>query len=310
MISVAKSKRRKTRRNVTVGVAHIKATFNNTSVTITDTKGDTLCWASAGTSGFKGSRKSTPFAGQMAAQQCCRKGLEVRRQGIGRPRQGPGQRPRKRHHRPAGRRPDDQVDRRRHAAAAQRLPSAQEAPRVTPASSRDTQRRPPSTRTTSDLQHELNLSHKTFAEKRMARITGPVCRLCRRDGMKLFLKGTRCDTPKCAIERRDTAPGMHQYRRGKQTDYGLHLREKQKVKHYYGVLERQFRGYFSRADAHQGQHRQRADEPAGAAAGQRRASAGLRPEPGPGPAIGRPRPHHGQRPARGHPQLHRASRAT
>ena len=81
----------------------------------------------------------------------------------------------------------------------------------------------------------------------MARITGPVCRLCRREGMKLFLKGTRCDTPKCAIERRDSAPGMHQYRRGKQTDYGMHLREKQKVKHYYGVLERQFRGYFQRA---------------------------------------------------------------
>jgi small subunit ribosomal protein S11 len=70
---VAKSKRRKTRRNVSVGVAHIKATFNNTSVTITDTKGDTLCWASAGTSGFKGSRKSTPFAGQCAAQQVAEK---------------------------------------------------------------------------------------------------------------------------------------------------------------------------------------------------------------------------------------------
>ncbi len=70
---MAKSKRRKTRRNVSVGVAHIKATFNNTSVTITDTKGDTLCWASAGTSGFKGSRKSTPFAGQCAAQQVAEK---------------------------------------------------------------------------------------------------------------------------------------------------------------------------------------------------------------------------------------------
>src|SRR6185295_2022722 len=86
----------------------------------------------------------------------------------------------------------------------------------------------------------------------MARITGPVCRLCRRDGLKLFLKGTRCDTPKCAIERRDSVPGMHQGRRGKQTDYGLHLREKQKVKHYYGVLERQFRGYFSRASRSKG----------------------------------------------------------
>jgi small subunit ribosomal protein S4 len=81
----------------------------------------------------------------------------------------------------------------------------------------------------------------------MARTTGPVCRLCRREGMKLFLKGTRCDTPKCAIERRDTQPGMHQARRGKLTDYGVHLREKQKVKRYYGVLERQFRNYFAEA---------------------------------------------------------------
>lgn len=69
----AKTKTKKVRRNVTVGVAHITATFNNTTVTITDNKGDTLCWASAGTSGFKGSRKSTPFAGQMAAQQAAEK---------------------------------------------------------------------------------------------------------------------------------------------------------------------------------------------------------------------------------------------
>jgi small subunit ribosomal protein S11 len=70
---VAKAKRRKQRRNVTVAVAHIRATFNNTTVTITDTKGDTLCWASSGTCGFKGSRKSTPFAGQVAAQQAAEK---------------------------------------------------------------------------------------------------------------------------------------------------------------------------------------------------------------------------------------------
>ena len=68
-----KSKKKAVRRNVTVGVAHIVATFNNTTVTITDTKGDTLCWATAGTSGFKGSRKSTPFAGQCAAQQAAEK---------------------------------------------------------------------------------------------------------------------------------------------------------------------------------------------------------------------------------------------
>jgi small subunit ribosomal protein S11 len=68
--------RKKVRRNVTVGVVHIKATFNNTVITVTDTKGETLCWASAGTSGFKGSRKSTPFAGQLSAQQVADKAIK------------------------------------------------------------------------------------------------------------------------------------------------------------------------------------------------------------------------------------------
>ena len=86
----------------------------------------------------------------------------------------------------------------------------------------------------------------------MGRITGPVCRLCRRDGLKLFLKGSRCDTPKCAIERRPTPPGMVQKRRGKPTDYGIHLREKQKIKHFYGLLERQFRTYIARAERGKG----------------------------------------------------------
>ncbi len=73
---MAKTKKKRVRRNVTHGVAHIHATFNNTTVTITDTKGETLCWASAGTCGFKGSRKSTPFAGQMASQQCAEKAIK------------------------------------------------------------------------------------------------------------------------------------------------------------------------------------------------------------------------------------------
>lgn len=73
---MAKVKKRKTRRNVTAGVAHVKATFNNTTITITDTKGDALCSASAGSCGFKGSRKSTPFAGQMAAQQAAEKAMK------------------------------------------------------------------------------------------------------------------------------------------------------------------------------------------------------------------------------------------
>jgi small subunit ribosomal protein S11 len=73
---VAKSKRKKVRRNVAAGVVYIKATFNNTMITVTDTKGDTLCWSSSGTSGFKGSRKSTPFAGQLAAQQVAEKAVK------------------------------------------------------------------------------------------------------------------------------------------------------------------------------------------------------------------------------------------
>src|SRR6266478_6604235 len=77
----------------------------------------------------------------------------------------------------------------------------------------------------------------------MARHLDSVCQLCRREGMKLYLKGARCESPKCAIERRNTPPGMH-VRRGKQTEYGERLREKQKLKRFYGLLERQFRRYF------------------------------------------------------------------
>ena len=81
----------------------------------------------------------------------------------------------------------------------------------------------------------------------MARQLDSKCKLCRREGIKLFLKGSRCDSPKCAIERRNSAPGMHGARRGKPSEYGLRLREKQKLKRFYGVLERQFRRYFALA---------------------------------------------------------------
>ena len=87
---MSKTKKRRTRRNVTVGVAHIRATFNNTTVTISDTKGDTLCWASAGTCGFKGSRKSTPFAGQCAAQQAAEKATKFGVKEVGVHVNGPG----------------------------------------------------------------------------------------------------------------------------------------------------------------------------------------------------------------------------
>ncbi len=83
----------------------------------------------------------------------------------------------------------------------------------------------------------------------MARYTGPVCKLCRREGMKLFLKGERCFTPKCAIDRRNQPPGQHgQRRRGKVSDFGLQLREKQKARRTYGVLEKQFRRHFAMAE--------------------------------------------------------------
>ena len=84
------NKRKKVRRNVNAGVAYIHATFNNTTVTITDTKGDTLCWASAGTCGFKGSRKSTPFAGQCAAQQAAEKATKFGMRDVDVKVKGPG----------------------------------------------------------------------------------------------------------------------------------------------------------------------------------------------------------------------------
>lgn len=80
----------------------------------------------------------------------------------------------------------------------------------------------------------------------MARHLDSVCQMCRREGVKLYLKGTRCESPKCAIERRDTPPGMHT-RRGKSSEYGVRLREKQKLKRFYGLLERQFQRYFALA---------------------------------------------------------------
>ncbi|PNU21593.1 30S ribosomal protein S4 [Geothermobacter hydrogeniphilus] len=86
----------------------------------------------------------------------------------------------------------------------------------------------------------------------MARYTGSVCRQCRRENMKLFLKGDRCYTDKCAIERRNYAPGQHGQGRIKVSDYGTQLREKQRVKRTYGLLEKQFRSYFKKADQMKG----------------------------------------------------------
>ena len=87
----------------------------------------------------------------------------------------------------------------------------------------------------------------------MARYTEAVCRMCRREGQKLFLKGDRCYTQKCAMECRAYAPGMHGQNRSKTSEYGQQLREKQKAKRYYGLLESQFRSYFEMAERRPGQ---------------------------------------------------------
>ncbi len=86
----------------------------------------------------------------------------------------------------------------------------------------------------------------------MARYTGPSCRLCRREGEKLYLKGDRCYTDKCAVGKRNFAPGQHGTSRKKLSNYGLQLREKQKAKRFYGLLESQFRKYFEMADRRSG----------------------------------------------------------
>lgn len=86
----------------------------------------------------------------------------------------------------------------------------------------------------------------------MARYTGPLCRVCRRVGEKLYLKGDRCYTEKCGIERRKYPPGQHGQNRGKLSDYGIQLLEKQKVRKYHGIMERQFRRYFREAERKKG----------------------------------------------------------
>ncbi len=86
----------------------------------------------------------------------------------------------------------------------------------------------------------------------MARYTDAVCRICRREGLKLFLKGSRCYTKKCSFERRSTPPGVYAQRRRKVSEYGLQLREKQKVRKSYSVLEKQFQNYFEKAEKRKG----------------------------------------------------------
>ena len=197
------------------GIAHVHASFNNTIITITDRQGNTLSWATSGGCGFRGSRKSTPFAAQVAAEKAGNaaqehgvKNVEVR---VG----GPWPRQRVCSPRPERVRPQDHEHFRHHADSAQRLPPAQEASRL--------------------------IRYIT-----MARYTGPKCKLARREGTDLFLKsGVKPLESKCKFQ---VPPGgIKGERKQRLSDYGLQLREKQKLRRMYGVLERQFANYYVEA---------------------------------------------------------------
>ena len=102
------------------------------------------------------------------------------------------------------------------------------------------------------VQRSLILFESLIGELILARYRGSVCRLCRRENVKLFLKGDRCYSDKCSFDRRSYAPGQHGQRRSKYSDYGIQLREKQKVKRIYGLSEKQFRSVFKKADKQKG----------------------------------------------------------
>src|ERR1043166_4993710 len=214
-----KGGKKRERREVRTGIAHVQATFNNTIVTLTDKMGNVVSWSSAGSAGFKGSRKSTPFAAQTAAEQAARKAMEFGLKQVEVFVKGPG----------AGR----EAAIRSLQAVGLEITAIRD---VTPIPHDGC---PPPKR-------------RRVQEAAMARYADPKCRLCRREGMKLFLKGSRCFTDKCAIERRNYPPGMHGLNRGKLTPYGVQLREKQKAKRIYGVLESQFRKYFQWAESQKG----------------------------------------------------------
>ena len=171
---VKKTRRRKERKNVEHGAAHIKSTFNNSIVTLTDAVGNALSWSSAGALGFRGSRKSTPFAAQMAAETAAKAAMEDGLKSIEVYVKGPG----------SGR----EAAIRSLQAAGLEVTLIKDVTPIPHNGCRPPKRR----RVQSNRNRRCNL---------MARYTGATCRLCRREGMKLFLKGDRCFTDKCAFVR-------------------------------------------------------------------------------------------------------------
>ena len=175
-----------------------------------------IAWESAGSAGFKGSRKSTPFAAQVTADNAARKGMEHGLQKVEVFVKGPG----------SGR---ETAIRSLQAAGLEILGVKDVSP-----------------------QAHNGVRPKKRKARLMARDIGAKCRQCRREGIKLFLKGERCLTEKCAIERRSYPPGEHGRGRIKQSEYLLQLREKQKARRYYGLLEKQFRNTYAKASRRTG----------------------------------------------------------
>ena len=205
--------RKKERKNVTYGVAHIKSSFNNTIVSITDQEGNVLSWASAGNVGFKGSRKSTPFAAQMAAEQAARRAMEHGVRKVDVAGQGPRLGPRDRHPLDPERRHRGDRHQGRHPGAPQRLPPAQAAEGL-------------------GVRHgSLHRTQGRRSRAAWARTSG----------------APRATT--IAIEKRPYPPGEHgrTRRRGNVSEYLLQLQEKQKARFIYGLLEKQFRNLYDEA---------------------------------------------------------------
>ena len=243
--NAAQRVRKKVRKNVSDGVAHVHASFNNTIITITDRQGNALSWASSGGQGFKGSRKSTPFAAQVASEVAGRAAIDQGIKNLDVEIRGPG--------------PGRESSVRALGALGIRITSISDVTPVPHNGCRPQKRRriyplkPPPPRRP---RRRPGLLPQLFAaddtkEAQVARYLGPKAKLSRREGTDLFLKSARrsiADKSKF-----DSKPGQHGRTSGARTsDYGLQLREKQKVKRMYGVLEKQFRRYFEAAEGRKG----------------------------------------------------------
>ncbi len=236
------------------------ASFNNTIITITDRQGNALSWASSGGQGFKGSRKSTPFAAQVASEVAGRAAVEQGIKNLDVEIKGPGP-GRESSVRALGcARHPDQFHCRRDARSAQRLPSPEASPHLSVSSCRRSRlskrlRICFLTKPTAIGVSPMAPARRTAAAYikgiHVARYLGPKAKLSRREGTDLFLKSARRSIQDKA--KFDSKPGQHGRTSGQRTsDYGLQLREKQKVKRMYGVLEKQFRRYFEEADRRRG----------------------------------------------------------